>query len=37
MNDFVAEDKDWLPAGWAERLTAVGDTSLRAGGTSSSK
>jgi hypothetical protein len=37
MNEFVAEDKDWLPAGWADRLTAVGDTSLRAGGSSAGK
>jgi hypothetical protein len=31
MNDFVSENKDHLPAGWAERLSTVGDTSnLRA-------
>ena len=31
MNDFVSENKDHLPAGWAERLSTVGDSSnLRA-------
>jgi len=34
MNDFVADDKDYLPAGWADRLTTVGDTrNLKAGST----
>ena len=32
MNDFVSENKDHLPAGWADRLSTVGETSdLRAG------
>ena len=31
MNDFVADNKDHLPAGWADRLTTVGDSNLRAG------
>jgi len=31
MNDFVADNKDHLPAGWEERLTSVGDSTLRAG------
>ena len=31
MNDFVAENKDKLPAGWEKRLTAVGDNNLKAG------
>ena len=31
MNDFVAENKDKLPAGWEERLTAVGGGNLQAG------
>jgi hypothetical protein len=31
MNDFVAENKDKLPAGWEERLTAIGDSNLKAG------
>ena len=30
MNDFVSENKDHLPAGWADRLTTVGDSNLRA-------
>ncbi|MGA8755526.1 MAG: hypothetical protein WB611_04235 [Stellaceae bacterium] len=30
MNDFVSENKDHLPAGWAERLSTVGDTNIRA-------
>ena len=25
MNDFVAENKDHLPAGWDQRLTSVGE------------
>jgi hypothetical protein len=34
MNDFVTDNKDHLPAGWADRLTTVGDTSnLKAGNT----
>ena len=38
MNDFVAENKDHLPAGWADRLSTVGDTNdLRAGSSGSSK
>ena len=38
MNDFVSENKDHLPSGWAERLNTVGDTSdLRAGGGGSNK
>ena len=31
MNDFVADNKDHLPAGWADRLNTVGDTKLSAG------
>ena len=31
MNDFVADNKDHLPAGWTDRLTTVGDSNLRAG------
>jgi hypothetical protein len=32
MNDFVTANKDHLPAGWADRLSTVGNTSdLRAG------
>ena len=31
MNDFVADNRDRLPAGWEDRLTSVGDTNLRAG------
>ena len=38
MNEFVSDNKDYLPKGWDERLTSVGDTSdLKAGGTGSSK
>jgi hypothetical protein len=33
MNDFVSDNKDHLPAGWAERLSTVGDNNLRAGST----
>ena len=34
MNDFVSENKNHLPEGWAERLSTVGETSdLRAGNT----
>jgi hypothetical protein len=36
MNDFVSDEKDHLPAGWADRLTNVGDTSLPAGSTKQS-
>jgi len=32
MNDFVTDNKDHLPEGWADRLSTVGETSdLRAG------
>jgi hypothetical protein len=32
MNEFVTDNKDYLPEGWADRLTQVGDSSdLRAG------
>jgi len=31
MNDFVSENKDHLPAGWADRLSTVGDASMPAG------
>ena len=31
MSDFVAENKEQLPAGWAERLSTVGDNKVRAG------
>ena len=33
MNDFVADNKDHLPAGWADRLSTVGDSNLRPGST----
>jgi hypothetical protein len=33
MNDFVADNKDHLPAGWADRLSTVGDSNIRAGTT----
>ena len=33
MNDFVSDNKDHLPAGWADRLSTVGDNNLRAGST----
>ena len=26
MNEFVSDNKDYLPKGWDERLTGVGDT-----------
>ena len=26
MNEFVSDNKDYLPKGWEERLTSVGDT-----------
>lgn len=29
MNDFVADKKDELPAGWADRLTAVGGANIK--------
>jgi hypothetical protein len=32
MNEFVTDNKDYLPEGWADRLNQVGDTNdLRAG------
>ena len=31
MNDFVSDNKEQLPAGWADRLSTVGDSNLRAG------
>ena len=31
MNDFVAENRDRLPAGWEDRLTTVGNGNLRPG------
>jgi len=32
MNEFVADNKDHLPEGWADRLSTVGESSdLRAG------
>ena len=34
MNDFVSDNKDQLPAGWADRLGAVGDSNVQAGHTS---
>jgi hypothetical protein len=30
MNDFVADNHDRLPHGWADRLSVVGDSKLRA-------
>ena len=30
MNDFVADNRSKLPAGWADRLTTVGDSNLKA-------
>jgi hypothetical protein len=30
MNDFVADNKDQLPHGWADRLSTVGDTKVPA-------
>jgi hypothetical protein len=30
MNEFVADNNDKLPAGWADRLNTVGDSKLRA-------
>ena len=30
MNEFVADNKDKLPAGWADRLTTVGNANLKA-------
>ena len=36
MNEFVSDNKDYLPKGWDQRLTSVGDTTdLKAGGGSS--
>jgi hypothetical protein len=31
MQDFVADNKDKLPAGWEDRLNAAGDVNLSAG------
>ena len=32
MNEFVSDNKDYLPKGWDQRLTSVGDTTdLKAG------
>jgi len=31
MNEFVADNKDSLPAGWADRLSTVGDNKIPAG------
>ena len=31
MNDFVAENRDRLPAGWEDRLSTVGNGNLKAG------
>jgi len=31
MNDFVSDNKNDLPAGWAERLSSVGDNKVPAG------
>src|SRR3954447_24856819 len=31
MKDFVAENHDNLPAGWADRLNTVGDATLKSG------
>lgn len=31
MSDFVSDNKDQLPAVWADRLNTVGDSKLRAG------
>jgi hypothetical protein len=30
MNDFVADNKEKLPAGWEERLNTLGDSQLKA-------
>jgi hypothetical protein len=30
MNDFIADNKTKLPAGWEERLSAIGDGKLAA-------
>jgi hypothetical protein len=32
MNEFVADNKDQLPAGWTDRLNTVGDSKVPAGG-----
>ena len=42
MNEFVSDNKDYLPKGWEERLTSVGDTTdlkpgSAGGGSKSSK
>lgn len=31
MNEFVADNKNELPAGWAEHLSTVGDSNVPAG------
>jgi hypothetical protein len=31
MNDFVSDNKNQLPAGWADHLSKVGDSNLPAG------
>lgn len=31
LSDFVTDNKDHLPEGWADRLNSVGEHSLRAG------
>ncbi len=31
MNEFVSDNKDYLPAGWADRLSTVGGSKLPAG------
>jgi hypothetical protein len=35
MNDFVSDNREWLPEGWADRLTQpnVGDAKIRPGTT----
>lgn len=35
MNEFVADNKDKLPSGWADRLGTVGDSTVPAGGSAS--
>jgi hypothetical protein len=37
MNEFVSDNKEYLPKGWDERLTSVGDTTnLKPGSTGGS-
>ncbi|MBO0737731.1 MAG: hypothetical protein J2P48_14355 [Alphaproteobacteria bacterium] len=36
MNDFVSDNKEHLPDGWADRLTTLGDSNLPSGSTRSS-